>query len=259
MTNLTHIDRSASGAELQRLVVIDDDSDLRRLVRLGLAGHSSIEMVGEAGNGREALEECASEPDVVVLDLGLPDIAGHDLLTELRQVAPRARIVIFTGHAEPTKSEAIGWGAVDLVRKDQKIPALVRALEVAVLDAPTATCELPHTTRSASVARRFVETTLHEWECSGPLDDAVLVASELVTNAVLHAGTACTLTLRLSEGVLRIEVCDNGEGSPELRSQPLSEPGGQGLRIVSALASAWGIDPHPPGKSVWAELTAPTC
>ncbi|CAN5506863.1 hypothetical protein BH23ACT3_BH23ACT3_18550 [soil metagenome] len=243
---------------MQRLVVIDDDSDLRRLVRLGLHGHTSIEVVGEAGNGREAVETCASRPDVIVLDLGLPDITGHDLLSELRQVAPDARIVVFTGQAEPSRTEAIGWGAVDLVRKDQKIPALVRALESAVLDAPTATCELPCTTRSAAAARRFVGATLHRWGCTEPLDDAVLVASELVSNAVLHAGTACTLTLRLTAGVLRIDVGDLGEGSPELRFQPLSEPGGQGLHIVSALSSAWGIDPNPRGKTVWAELTAPT-
>jgi CheY-like chemotaxis protein/anti-sigma regulatory factor (Ser/Thr protein kinase) len=257
MTKLNHLDRPSRAAAPQRLVVIDDDSDLRRLVRLGLADHASIEMVGEAGSGEEALEVCESQPDVVVLDLGLPDIAGHELLHRLRQVSPDSRIVIFTGHAETTRSQALGWGAVDLVRKDQKIPALVRALEVAVRDVPTATCDLPPDMRSASSARRFVEATLHEWGCTEPLADALLVASELVTNAVLHAETACRLTLRLAEGVLRIEVGDHGPGSPELRSQPLSEPGGQGLRIVSALSSAWGIDPDPPGKSVWAELTVP--
>jgi CheY-like chemotaxis protein/anti-sigma regulatory factor (Ser/Thr protein kinase) len=257
MTNLTDVDRSVNDAAMQRLVVIDDDSDLRRLVRLGLHGHASIEVVGEAGNGREAIEACAALPDVIMLDLGLPDITGRELLTELRQVAPDARIVVFTGQAEPTRSEVLGWGAADLVRKDQKIPALVRALETAVVDATTATCELPCTTRSAAAARRFVEATLHRWGWFDQLDDAVLVVSELVSNAVLHAGTPCTLTLRLSTNVLRVEVADGGGGSPELRTQPLSEPGGQGLRIVSALSSAWGIDPAPPGKSVWAELTAP--
>jgi len=89
-------------------------------------------------------------------------------------------------------------------------------------------------------------------------ENALLVVSELVTNAVRHGGTGIVVSLRqLSDGV-RIEVADAGESLP-IPPDPrprLDGPSGRGLLIVAATAAEWGVVPNdpPPGKTVWADV-----
>jgi anti-sigma regulatory factor (Ser/Thr protein kinase) len=91
------------------------------------------------------------------------------------------------------------------------------------------------------------------------IDDAKLLVSELVTNALIHAGTVVHLQVELRDDALRVSVAD--EGSPggdvptdgELPDVRLSV-GGRGLAIVSVLAHRWGVEPLPGGKRVWFEL-----
>lgn len=246
-----------AGRSMQRVLVIDDDGDLRRLVRLSLDAHPTMEVVAEAANGAEALAACAEQPDIAVLDLGLPDISGEHLLPRLREFVPRLRVVVYTGIEQPTREVAVAWGADDLVRKNQEISTLVQALERAALDAPTLSWSLPCELASASEARRLVASTLRDWSRPSAIDDACLVVSELVTNAVIHAGTECTLTLRLGADDVLIEVGDTGHGTPEPQLLRPSVPGGHGLRVVSALSTAWGIVPSDLGKSVWVRLPLP--
>jgi anti-sigma regulatory factor (Ser/Thr protein kinase) len=94
---------------------------------------------------------------------------------------------------------------------------------------------------------------LESWHCP-PNDDAVLVVSELVTNALVHARSGATVTLRARAGRVRVEVTDHGAGSPEPRSPAPETVGGRGLLLVAAVAETWGIDPADDGKVVWAEL-----
>lgn len=239
------------------IVLVEDDDDMRGLVRSAIAASSTLEVIGEASDGATALalvEELT--PGIVVLDLGLPDITGRDLLTHLREQAPWLRVVLFTSDAEATKAAAARWGAQALVRKDEDISRLLRALE-RVADAPLlASTELDQSDQSPSVARHFAERTLHGWGCGHLLDDAMLVVSELVMNAVTHAASHCRLDLRLASGALRIEVTDTGPGSPEPQPVDLTKASGRGLLIVAAMSSAWGIDPVEGGKVVWAELAA---
>jgi DNA-binding response OmpR family regulator len=239
------------------VLLVEDDADMRTLVRLALAASPGLEVVGEAGDGATALALVEDlTPGIVVLDLGLPDVAGRDLVTRLRQQAPWVRIVLFTGDAEATKSTVAEWGAQDIVRKDGDVSRLVHALEH-LADAPLlASTELDRSERSPSTARHFAERTLHGWGCGHLVDDALLVVSELVMNAVIHAATRCRLQLRLASGALRIEVADTGPGSPEPQPIDLTKSSGRGLQIVAAMSSAWGIDPVDGGKVVWAELAS---
>jgi anti-sigma regulatory factor (Ser/Thr protein kinase) len=94
------------------------------------------------------------------------------------------------------------------------------------------------------------------------VDDAILLASELITNAVTHGEPDITMQLRLSPPSIGVAVTDHGLDLPSPR-QPRPSPGavhGRGLRLIDALASTWGIDSvHPgPGKTIWFHIEKPT-
>ncbi|WP_371680956.1 ATP-binding protein [Streptomyces sp. NBC_01276] len=105
-------------------------------------------------------------------------------------------------------------------------------------------------------ARDFTRRALREWELDGTetSEDALLLVSELVANAALHAGGCQYLALSRGDAV-RVEVCD---GSPELPRRRFGArpgvPGNHGLRIVDRLCDRWGSEAHAPGKVVWAEI-----
>lgn len=106
-------------------------------------------------------------------------------------------------------------------------------------------------------ARAFVRRTLRLLPV-GVVDDATLIVSELVTNAVLHAdGPSDVLTaVRLvGSGVrLRIEVHDAVPSAPVLRVVDADAEHGRGLVVVEALSECWGTEATPDGKCVWCEL-----
>ncbi|MFH0522357.1 SpoIIE family protein phosphatase [Streptomyces sp. M41] len=117
--------------------------------------------------------------------------------------------------------------------------------------------------RSVASARSFVRDTLQGWGFADIVDDAVVLTSELVTNAVVHAGTSAdVLCLRSDDGV-RIEVADRYpereiplQGSPVNMGSPDRE-GGRGLQLCAALAGRWGVDYTPTHKQVWFQLDLP--
>jgi anti-sigma regulatory factor (Ser/Thr protein kinase) len=83
------------------------------------------------------------------------------------------------------------------------------------------------------------------------LDTAVLLISELVTNAVLHGTGEIRLTIDIAGTDARFSVCDEGGGTPVVRPEP-GPDGGWGLRLVGQLASRWGV--HEGRTQVWFEL-----
>ncbi|NEA20479.1 SpoIIE family protein phosphatase [Streptomyces halstedii] len=117
--------------------------------------------------------------------------------------------------------------------------------------------------RSVATARAFVRDTLQGWGYTDVVDDAVVLTSELVTNAVVHAGTAAdVLCLRTEDGV-RVEVSDHyPEREIPLQSSGLDfgspdREGGRGLLLCAALASRWGVEYTPEHKHVWFQLDLP--
>lgn len=109
-------------------------------------------------------------------------------------------------------------------------------------------------TSSAGTARRFVTRTLSEWSCPADEDVALLLVSELVTNAILYARSESELVVRWTGGVLRIEVHDESPTAATPKHYGDDAATGRGLQLVEALASAWGSDDTEAGKSVWFEL-----
>jgi anti-sigma regulatory factor (Ser/Thr protein kinase) len=83
---------------------------------------------------------------------------------------------------------------------------------------------------------------------------AVLLTSELVTNAILHARTASVLHVSVPPGRLRVLVQDDSPAVPVRGGPGPERVGGRGLLLVEEMAWAWGVDPSSPGKDVWFEL-----
>lgn len=90
--------------------------------------------------------------------------------------------------------------------------------------------------------------------------DAELMVSELIGNAILHAGTEISVTVRCTRERAVVEVHDGSPVLPEVRAHEPTRPGGHGLRIVDALAFRWGVEPTAnDGKTVWFEVLPSAC
>lgn len=86
-------------------------------------------------------------------------------------------------------------------------------------------------------------------------DVALLLTSEIVTNAILYAGSEIELVVEVSGGVVRVEVVDANEDAPRVRRVDITATSGRGLALVDALASSWGVERIPSdGKRVWFEV-----
>jgi CheY-like chemotaxis protein/anti-sigma regulatory factor (Ser/Thr protein kinase) len=243
-----------------RVLLVDDVVEVRRLVRTSLRFRGGFEVVGEAEDGAGAVRLAARlRPDVVVLDLGLPDIAGHEVLSRIRAEAPDAKVVVFSG-LETVDRAWIDANAAGYVLKDADLTYLIELLEA--VGRPTgaeASLDLPNDLSSVSVARRFVREKLAEWGIDEPGDDAQLVVSELAANALTHADSSYRVRILNTGSALRIEVEDGGTGTPEPQPLTETEEHGRGLHLVGALAASWGMDAgETGGKRVWAELAIPS-
>ena len=155
--------------------------------------------------------------------------------------------------------EAEGDGFQEVCRRHTGVVAP----PVTPLARPTVPCELEATFGwsglSPGQARRFVTGALAAWGCCHLVADAALIATELATNAVIHAGTGFTIVLtRRPEGTIRIAVHDASLVRPRPRRAGPFEGSGRGLGLVEALAADWGADHLPDGKAVWADLRAAT-
>ena len=111
--------------------------------------------------------------------------------------------------------------------------------------------------RSVRSARQLVAGVLDEAGHAELADTAALLVSEVVTNAVLHAGTEITIRCRTSAACVRIEVTDSSPVIPGRRNYGEEASTGRGLELVELLASRWGIDTLPGGKTLWFELGDP--
>ena len=116
---------------------------------------------------------------------------------------------------------------------------------------------LPRNPSSVATARRFIEARAAAWSFPAPAgEQLVLIGSELVTNAVLHARTELTLTLERRGGRVRISVKDRSQAPATLRHYRADALTGRGLGVVATLSDSWGISAAADGKVVWAELAA---
>lgn len=116
---------------------------------------------------------------------------------------------------------------------------------------------IPLEPQSVPLARRWVRHTLGRWGLGDLADAAAQIASELTTNAIIHADpdSSVVLLLMFAAGTLRLEVRDRDRQNLPLPRNPTpTEIDGRGLIIVEAIADRWGVRVTNSGKSVWAEL-----
>ena len=108
-----------SGALALRIVIADDTPDIRELLRLVLEGRHGFTVVGEAADGREAVEQTrARRPDAIVLDLAMPRMDGFAAIPEIRRVSPETKIVVLSGFDPAVmEAEALERGAHAYVTK----------------------------------------------------------------------------------------------------------------------------------------------
>ena len=129
----------SGGRKKIRVVLVDDVPELRLLVRLTLEEDPAIEVVGEASNGRDGVKVVeATNPDLVLLDLSMPDMDGLEAIPLMREHAPRARVVVLSGHeAGRVSLEALDQGASRYINKAAGLETIPRVVhEVAQLEPP---------------------------------------------------------------------------------------------------------------------------
>jgi anti-sigma regulatory factor (Ser/Thr protein kinase) len=118
-----------------------------------------------------------------------------------------------------------------------------------------ATLSLAPAGSAPSQARQFVAGQLRQWQLQGCEDTALLLVSELVTNAILHARTDIVVGVIRDNGSVLVEVTDGSATQPTPRQFSVHAGTGRGLTLVAALASKWGVRRVAGGKTVWASLS----
>ena len=118
---------------LLRVVLIEDVKEMRDVLRFTLELAEGFEIVGEAGNAASGLDVVAGQqPDAVVLDLGLPDVSGADIIGELRKAAPGMKIVVLSGLVQENRARLSDMAVDGIVSKSTGfVTRVVNVLEAA--------------------------------------------------------------------------------------------------------------------------------
>jgi len=114
-----------------KVLIIDDDPPIRKLLRMGLTTQGYA--IFDATNGKKGLELLSQQPDLIILDLGLPDVSGLDLLLQIRERDERVPIVVLSSRDDETaKVRALDHGADDYVTKPFGMEELLARMRAAV-------------------------------------------------------------------------------------------------------------------------------
>jgi two-component system KDP operon response regulator KdpE len=177
-----------------RVLVIDDEPPIRKLLRMGLATQGY--QTSEAANGKAALELLADNPDLVILDLGLPDVEGLELLRTIRERNEKVPIVVLSSRGdERAKVEALDLGADDYVTKPFGMDELLARMRAALRHQLQVHGERPIFRLgdlSVDLVRRIVKLRDQEVKLSPKEYDLLRIL-------VQHAGKVLTHRFLLSE------------------------------------------------------------
>jgi anti-sigma regulatory factor (Ser/Thr protein kinase) len=207
----------------------------------------------------------ALEPDLLLLDLGMPGGGGLEALPRLHEVVPATRVVVVSGFpGDRLAAVTRAGGAVGYVQKGLSpkqtvldVLAVAGVLDV-ITEALSVRATFDQDVASAGAARRFMREILGEWDVDELLDSVNLLVSELVTNAVIHAHSEPEVAVVLTADALRVEVTDQGGGAAVLKEAADMDTSGRGISLVDTMSTRWGIEALADGgKTIWFELDAP--
>jgi PAS domain S-box-containing protein len=233
------------------------------------AGHPPpvVAFPDEAAGWR--LQDATAPP----LGLGVGRYAEHRV-----SLPPGAAVLLYTDGLVERRDRAIDEGidrlAAEFRADDRSISEITHALaetlaplsgedDTAILTARvhrdpaqrTAAIDLEPSTSSVAQARRFVSETLRDWSQEPELvSNAVLITSELVTNAIVHGDPPVRLRLRAVDHDITLEVDDGDSAMPRKVHSDPEAVDGRGLAIVAQLSSRWAARPNGRGKTVWSTL-----
>ena len=177
-----------------KVLVVDDEPPIRKLLRMGLA--TANYQILEAPNGKAALALLAENPDLVILDLGLPDIEGHELLRMIKARNERVPIVVLSSRGdEAGKVQALDYGADDYLTKPFGMEELLARLRAALRHQLQVHGERPvfrSGELSVDLVRRIVKVGEREVKLSPKEYDLLRIL-------VQHAGKVLTHKFLLSE------------------------------------------------------------
>jgi len=148
-----------------RVLVVDDSPDIRMMLKLLLGRDERFSLVGEAGNGVEAIEMAGlCSPDLVILDRQMPVMGGLEAIPRIREASPHSDIVLYTAAAEEESEQAaIAAGAVGLLQKQTMALSLVEDLARMLVDhweSPDSEVEIRVGPVPSSSARLWVTNSL---------------------------------------------------------------------------------------------------
>jgi anti-anti-sigma regulatory factor/anti-sigma regulatory factor (Ser/Thr protein kinase) len=241
-------------------------SDQDGCLVVGFTG--SIDLFSVTQVRKTLLKDLSTEPYALICDLSgvenLDPVCATVFSTVANHPASRwpATAFLLCGAQPPV---AAILGRLQVPHFLQLYADVDEAIDQAVARPPYLREELrlaPTPTASAA-ARTFVRETCRYWQLALPdatvMERAVLLANELVTNAVEHGRGSAYLDATVEVGAIRLEVTDSStvEPQPNTAVSDLDERG-RGLMLIDALASRWGVRPQPDGKTVWCELDLAT-
>ncbi|NBM20546.1 PAS domain S-box protein [Streptomyces sp. GC420] len=191
---------------------------------------------------------------------GLVETPDSDIETQL-EVLGEALGVAFRAAPGPEDAAALEEAADSVLATmlpgveghNDDVTLLLARLPPAPLG--TATRELSAVPEAVAQGRAFLSGVLAGWDLHGVRDDARLLASEVLTNAVRHARGPIRLRLRHTEHELTVEVTDRSPQLPHVRLAGTGDESGRGLALVDTLAGSWGTRPAEDGKTIWFTLS----
>ena len=210
------------------------------------------------------LKSLAEQPTAVVVDLALLRFDASHLLSIFAVAAQHTQrwsgteLILVPGPSRTGRPDLNVGPMSRFVRVHPSVEAALQRLRAGGPPPRRLVVRRLSAERAAvPAARELVWETCRDWGCLSAVDDAELIAAELVGNAVLHARTPSTLRLELRRGLLTVAVTDHNPAPAEMRPRPepdAATTAGLGLHIVDQLSTSWRSVPTVSGKTVWATV-----
>lgn len=186
-------------SDVIRIVLVDDHEIVREGLRTLLSEEADLEVVGEAENGAQAIRVCGElQPDVVLMDLSMPEMTGIAAIGPVKQVAPETHILVVTSFIDDERvRSAIQAGAIGYVMKNVLKSDLLRAIRSAARGEPALNAEAQRI-----LIRQSSEPStppVHERLTSREMDVLRLLASG-------HSNKEIGGVLHLTEGTVKVYV-----------------------------------------------------